>query len=128
MRSLIDTCRARVTDQRAQVPATSSFANEEVLRTEVGQSVSELGHEAVTDIPIGVAVIRFDVVLLRGGAAVIRVGREVEIVRPGVAERTTQPMELTLTQNRGERVVVGPLIFLKDADGTEELVGPLRVE
>ena len=75
--------------------------------SDAGHSIGNCADKAVPNIPIGIAVINFWVVLnhCNAAGAPIRIRGVVQRVRPGVAEQRLQAVDCSLTVNNSKPVV-----------------------
>ena len=105
------------------VPSTQGFAHQQIGTVERRKRIGNHTHHAIANIPVGIAIVSGGIELLRKGSAPVGVGREIQVVRPGVAYLPRHLVIRPLPQHHGQRIVVRVSVILDLANVAEELIG-----
>src|SRR5262249_40237394 len=104
------------------LPASQSASHKPVFVFECRKVINEAGHKPVAYVPVRASVIAVPIVRVHGKAAVIRIGRDIQRMRPGVTRKDLDSVLYTLPKNRRQTVIIGDFVILNRTDSPPELI------
>ena len=115
-------------DDAVRLPLSEDAPHDWVRHAKERDVVNETGHEAVADIPIGVAVIVFPGVRNQRRASAVGIRGDVQSVRPGVVGVHLEAVRQPLAEDDGHAFIVGDFIVIDGPDGAEQRIRPARID
>src|SRR5258708_31859080 len=109
-------------------PPTQGLTNQKIGTIERGKRIGDDTNHTMANTPVGIAVVSSGIELLRKGSTSVGVGREIQVMRPGVADLAGYLVVSALAQHNRQRIVVGVRIILNLPNFAKKLIRTPCVE